>query len=75
MTYFLIYFPFISLKILLKGGYKTKENFFIMKDDIFTSFKMVDINLFIQLINLHDRWLDKPDPHLAANSYRLKQLF
>ena len=41
----------------------------------FASSKMLDINLFIQLINLHDRWLDKPNPHLAANSYRLRQLF
>jgi transposase-like protein len=41
----------------------------------FASYKMLDINLFIQLINLHDRWLEKPNPHLAANSYRLRQLF
>ncbi|WP_353683280.1 hypothetical protein V4D30_05235 [Thermodesulfovibrio sp. 3907-1M] len=41
----------------------------------FAGFKMLEINLFIQMINLHDKWLDKLVPHLVANSYRLRQLF
>lgn len=41
----------------------------------FASLKMLEINLFIQLANMHDRWIDKPIPNLAGVSYRLKQIF
>jgi len=41
----------------------------------FGSRKMLEINLFVQLINIHDNWLKKPNPVLKGKSYELKQLF
>lgn len=41
----------------------------------FNSMKMLEINTFIQLANLHDKWLDKPNPTIASESYRIRQLF
>lgn len=41
----------------------------------FGSWKMLELNLFVQLANLHDRCLDKPIPNLRGLSYRLKQIF
>lgn len=41
----------------------------------FGSMKNVEVNLFVQLINLHDSWLTKPIPVLKAKSYELKQMF
>jgi transposase-like protein len=37
--------------------------------------KMLEINLFVQLVNIHDNWLRKPNPVLKGKSYELKQLF
>lgn len=36
---------------------------------------MFEFNLFIQLANMHDRWLSQLIPNLAGVSYRLKQIF
>lgn len=33
-----------------------------------------EVNLFIQLSNLNDRWMRKPIPKVKANLYRLRQL-
>jgi len=41
----------------------------------FASMKMLELNLFVQLANMHDRWLSQPIPALAGVSYRLKQIF
>lgn len=41
----------------------------------FGSWRVLELNLFVQFANLHDRWLDKPIPNLAGLSYRLKQIF
>ena len=41
----------------------------------FASLRMLELNLFIQLANMHDRWLSQPIPNLAGVSYRLKQIF
>jgi hypothetical protein len=36
---------------------------------------MLETNLFIQLSNLHDEWMGKPNSKLAGASYELKQSF
>jgi hypothetical protein len=36
---------------------------------------MLETNLFIQLSNLHDGWMEKPNSKLAGASYELKQNF
>ncbi|MDI1471641.1 hypothetical protein QI155_03765 [Thermodesulfovibrio sp. 1176] len=36
---------------------------------------MLERNLFIQLSNLHDEWMEKPNSKLAGASYELKQSF
>jgi hypothetical protein len=41
----------------------------------FHSYKMLETNLFIQLSNLHDEWMGKPNSKLAGASYELKQSF
>ena len=41
----------------------------------FASPKMLEINVFIQLINLHDSWLTKPVPILKSRAYEIKQFF
>lgn len=41
----------------------------------FNSLKTLEINAFIQFANLHDKWLDKPNPVIASESYKLRQLF
>lgn len=41
----------------------------------FHSYKMLETNLFIQLSNLHDEWMEKPNSKLAGASYELKQNF
>ncbi|WP_149267318.1 IS256 family transposase [Deferribacter autotrophicus] len=38
----------------------------------FGSMKTIEINLFVQLINLHDSWLTKPIPVLKSKAYDLK---
>ena len=40
----------------------------------FPSLKSLEVNLFIQLSNLNDRWMRKPIPKVKANLYRLRQL-
>jgi hypothetical protein len=41
----------------------------------FHPYKMLETNLFIQLSNLHDEWMGKPNSKLAGASYELKQSF
>lgn len=41
----------------------------------FGSMKTIEINLFVQLINLHDNWLTRPIPALRGKAYELKQMF
>jgi len=40
----------------------------------FPSEKVLEVNLFIQLSNLNDKWMRSPVPTLRANSYRIRQL-
>jgi len=40
----------------------------------FPSMKSLEVNLFIQLSNLNDRWMRKPMPRVRANLYRINQL-
>lgn len=40
----------------------------------FPSMKSLEVNLFIQLSNLNDRWMRKPIPLIKANLYRIHQL-
>lgn len=41
----------------------------------FPSQECLDVNLFIQVANLQDRWWRKPVPTIRAVSYELRQLF
>lgn len=41
----------------------------------FPSREALEVNLFIQVVNLQDRWWHKPVPAIQARSYELKQLF
>ncbi len=41
----------------------------------FPSREALEVNLFIQIVNLQDRWWRKPVPAVQARSYELKQLF
>lgn len=36
--------------------------------------KLLEVNLFVQLSNLNDRWMRKPIPKVKANLYRICQL-
>jgi len=40
----------------------------------FPSMKSLEVNLFVQLSNLNDRWMRKPIPRIKANLYRIHQL-
>ena len=40
----------------------------------FPSMKSLEVNLFIQLSNLNDRWMRKPMPKVRSNLYRINQL-
>ena len=40
----------------------------------FPSMKSLEVNLFVQLSNLNDRWMRKPIPKVRANLYRIHQL-
>ncbi len=40
----------------------------------FPSIKSLEVNLFVQLSNLNDRWMRKPIPMIQANLYRIIQL-
>ncbi len=40
----------------------------------FPSMKSLEVNLFIQLSNLNDRWMREPIPLIKANLYRIHQL-
>ena len=40
----------------------------------FPSMKSLEVNLFVQMSNLNDRWMSKPIPRIRANLYRLHQL-
>ncbi len=40
----------------------------------FPSMKWLEVNLFVQLSNLNDRWMRKPMPRIKANLYRIHQL-
>ena len=40
----------------------------------FPSMKSLEVNLFIQLSNLNDRWMRKPIPVIRGNLYRFHQL-
>jgi len=41
----------------------------------FPSQECLEVNLFIQVVNLQDRWWRKPVPTVRAASYKLHQLF
>lgn len=41
----------------------------------FPSRQCVEVNLFIQAVNLEDRWLRKPMPKVASCVYEIRQLF
>ena len=41
----------------------------------FPSQKALEVNLFIQLANLQDKWLQRPLPAVKALSYELYQKF
>ena len=40
----------------------------------FPSLKTLEVNLFVQLSNLNDRWMRKPIPAIRGNLYRIRQL-
>ena len=40
----------------------------------FQSEKVLEVNLFVQLVNLNDRWMRKPVAVLRGNAYRIQQL-
>ena len=49
----------------------------LMKQDTggyFQSEKVLEVNLFVQLANLNDRWMRKPVAVLRGNTYRIQQL-
>lgn len=41
----------------------------------FPSLDCLEINLFIQIVNLQDRWWQRPVPTVLGCSYKLRQLF
>ena len=41
---------------------------------VFIGQSSLEVNLFIQLSNLNNRWMRKPIPKVKANLYRLRQL-
>ncbi|BCP97781.1 IS256 family transposase [Thermus thermophilus] len=41
----------------------------------FPSREALEVNLFLQVVNLQDRWWRRPIPNVQAKSYELKQLF
>lgn len=43
--------------------------------DYFPSQECLEVNLFIQVVNLQDRWWRKPVPAVRTASYKLHQLF
>ena len=42
--------------------------------EYFPSMKSLEVNLFIQLSNLNDRWMRKSMPRARSNLYRINQL-
>jgi len=40
----------------------------------FPSMKSLEVDLFVQLSNLNDRWMRKPIPRIKANLHRIYQL-
>ena len=49
----------------------------LMRQDVggyFQSEKVLEVNLFVQLVNLNDRWMRKPVAVLRGNAYRIQQL-
>ncbi len=40
----------------------------------FQSERVLEVNLFVQLVNLNDRWMRKPAAVLRGNAHRIQQL-